>query len=133
MILFVLADSPFKMVFLIIFVLLSFSPFFHILRFSHWVSYVIFIVYLGGLLILFLYFTSAINFFKKEAWTVLLVFLVFVLLFFKKTPTIIFSLNRVFFLSTEKNNIILIFIFVLFLLVLFFVTKMVFVSRPIRQ
>jgi len=94
-------------------------------------------VYLGGLLILFLYFTSIINFFKnfnKKLIFFLIFFLVFPSFFFIKDVNIIkTNFSGIYIFSFYNNIIILILIFLLLIIILFLISFLRKLSSPIRQ
>lgn len=63
--LFLLSRQPFQIAILIIVLMLFLLNFIYLGGFFPWIAYIIIMVYLGGLLILFVYFTRILSFFKK--------------------------------------------------------------------
>ncbi len=134
-----LSTQPFQITILLIFAVISVLPLLHTIHFFHWTNYIILIVYLGGLLILFLYFTtiSKITIKLKFLFSVLGFFILCFFLFtnyFKKRIAFTKLCERGLFLFSFPRVILTLFLilFLLFLILSFLSFSPV-ISSPIRQ
>jgi hypothetical protein len=111
----------------------------HHTNFFHWTNYIILIVYLGGLLVLFLYFTRIANFHIFITLNKGILFAL-ILLFISVNP--ILEKNVIFFKFAQRGVVlfsyreyynILIIICLLLFIVLIFLSLLVQHPAPIRQ
>lgn len=125
---------------LIILLILSILCFIYVGGFFYWCGYLIIMVYLGGLLILFVYFTSTISFFKKITFLTPLLVLIGLLLlvsfvvFLEKDQKMGFNSEGGFMVFTRlEGSGPLCFILLLLSLILVLIRFFRKLSAPLRQ
>lgn len=124
--------------FSLIFLILSSSYLFFLFYSKAWILVVILLLYLGGVLILFLYLTSLNpkkNFLKNKSFFLFFLFIPLVRVFFKKFSLSWFSLKiSLLFFSYSENFILLFFILLFFILFLFFISyNLINIFLPFRN
>lgn len=139
LLLFFLAHQPFQIVIIVICLILSFLPYLHFLHLYHWTGYIIIMIYLGGLLILFLYFTTIMTSYKSFFWggvlragVALYAIKNIYSLAIKNTNTLS-NIRGVFCFSFKENSAVLVFIFFILRVMFFMISFLRTVIAPIRQ
>jgi NADH-ubiquinone oxidoreductase chain 6 len=136
---FLCSVQPFQIVILIIFITIFLLKELHYFYFFHWRSYIVFIIYLGGLLILFLYFTSIIERHPQTLFFLPLISIILLrelFIFTEINKEVVYCKNRVrgvFVFSFPNSFIRLVYLFLLLFLLLLFISFFSRLSTPIRQ